>query len=200
MKQAPEPRGKESVELEAEPASTPEASAERPEALLDSLLERPSAPTKDGLRWSRGTKAGYELQLRDEGGAEGLRIVAPGGHLCVQIRLDPEGPRIEVFGAELHAHADEVVRLAGPRVEIEAEESITLRSGGTIRQQARGNVESEAFEHHLESTHGEIRLVANDDVALDGERIRLNSPPQIRPPHLTNRPRPPRDPRGGEDT
>jgi hypothetical protein len=168
----PAPAGDEIVERD-EPTST----------LLDSILE--AGP---GRRWAHETKAGYRVELSDEGGTEGLRIVAPGGHLCLKISLEASGPRIDVYGAELHAHAEDVVRLEGRRVEISGKDAVTLKSEGTIT--------SEAFEHHLESTHGEVRLVANDDVALDGERIRLNSPPQVRPGHLrTPRPRE----RPGED-
>lgn len=153
--------------------------------LLDALLE--SRPA-----WGHDTKAGYRVELHDEGGTEGIRLVAPGGHLCLRISLEASGPRIDVYGAQLHAHAEDLVRIEGQRVEIAGKESVTLTSEGTVR--------SDAFEHHIESTHGEVRLVANDDVALDGERIRLNSPPQVRPAHLrTPRRRggPGQEPEGG---
>jgi hypothetical protein len=138
-------------------------------------------------QWRRRTQDGYELSLREVDVGAGLQVVAPDGRLCVTIHLQPTGLRIELFGAELHAHARDRMHLRAAHVEIAAEESLTLSSGGTIHQRAAGEVRSEAFEHHLESTHGEITLVANDDVALDGERIRLNSPAPWLPPHLRKR-------------
>lgn len=177
----PDPRAEVVVDEASSDATTP-AIAPAP-TLLDSLLDERG-------EWSRQTRAGYRVEVREEGGTEGIRLVAPSGHLCLKITLEPSGPRIDVYGTELHAHAEDVVRIEGQRVEIAGKESVSVRSEGAVR--------SDAFEHHIESTHGEVRLVANDDVALDGERIRLNSPPQVRPPHL-RKPRPRTPPPGSED-
>jgi hypothetical protein len=144
--------------------------------LLQALLaEHPRATTRDGY--------GLELRGADDGPEE-LRLVAPNGRLVLTIVLAPEGPRVEVDAASLHVRASERVRFDADRIELAAREGIELVSGGEIRHRAAGTITSEAFEHHVEATHGEIRLHANDDVALEGERIRLNSPSAPLPPHL----------------
>jgi transcription elongation GreA/GreB family factor len=148
------------------------------------LLASAEAPAPSD--WQRRTSAGYTVRLRraDQGPDELLELVTPDGPLCLTIRLAKDGPCVEIHGAELHLHAEKRLRLEGERVEILAHTNLELRSDGAIQQHAAGAVTSAAFEHQLESTHGEIRLIANDDVAVEGERIRLNSPMTPLPKHL----------------
>lgn len=140
------------------------------------MLASAAAATADG--WRRRTSAGYTVRLRraDEGPDEVLELLTPDGPLCLTIHLAKDGPRVEIHCAELHLRADKRLRLEGEHVEVHARSSLELRSGGAVT--------STAFEHHIESTHGEIRLTANDDVAVEGERIRLNSSMAPPPKHL----------------
>ena len=162
----------------------PEASTSAPDGLLHTLLATASAPAPDG--WRRRTSAGYTVSLRraDQGPDEVLELLTPDGPLCLTIHLAKDGPRVEIHGAELHLHAEKRLRLEGEHVEVLAHSGLELRSGGAIHQSAAGTITSKAFEHDIESTHGEIRLTANDDVAVEGERIRLNSPMAPLPRHL----------------
>lgn len=163
------------------PAEAP-AEAAASDSLLHSLLaERPAVTS-----WERKTREGYvvELQGLGQGAPEQMRLVAPNGQLCLTIVLSPEGPRVEVAAASMSIRAQERLRLEAGRVEIVAHDALELSSGGTIHHKAAGLNTSEAHEHHIEATHGEIRLLANDDIALDGERIRLNSPTAPLPPHV----------------
>ncbi|MCA9649527.1 MAG: hypothetical protein H6712_27230 [Myxococcales bacterium] len=147
------------------------------------LLEQLLATQAEAVRWARRTDGGYTVELSG-GRPETLRLRDPSGTLCATLHLGPEGVRLEVKATEIHASASERVRLEGDVVELAARQTLALRSGGAIHQQADGPHHSTAFEHRLEATHGEVALRANDDVALDGERIRLNSPPVTVPAHL----------------
>ncbi len=175
----------------AAPDELDELDAAKPEPeLVDSsepLLEQLLAAQSTALRWRKQTEAGFSVELA-RGEPESLRLVAPNGTLCATIVLDPAGPRLEVRAAELHASASERVSISAERVEINASEALELRSGGSIRQRAAGEHRSEALAHRVEATHGEIELIANDDVALEGEHIRLNSPAIDTPAHLRKPP------------
>jgi len=162
----------------------PDAPADAADGLLHTLLA--SAETPAPAEWQRRSSAGYTVRLRraDQGPDEVLELLTPGGPLCLTIRLAKDGPAVEIHGAELHLRAEKRLRLESEHVELHARSSLELRSDGAIQQRAAGAVTSTAFEHQLESTHGEIRLTANDDVAVEGERIRLNSPMAPLPRHL----------------
>lgn len=160
---------------------------EAPGELLNTLL---SDADVEAAGWRRPTRTGYTVSLQGARSDEKLELLAPDGRLCLTIRLAPEGARVEVHGAELHLRGHERLRLEADRVELAARETLALHSDGAILQRAGGSVDSAALEHQFESTHGEIRMIANDDVALEGERIRLNSPAAPLPPQVRRRPAP----------
>ncbi len=163
-----------------------------PDTATDGLLHTLLASAEAGAAaeaattWQRRTSAGFTIRLRraDHGPDEVLELITPDGPLCLTIRLAKDGPAVEIHGAELHLHAQQRLRLEGEHVEVVAHKQLDLRSEGEIQQTAAGAVTSTAFEHQIEATLGEIRLTANDDVAVEGERIRLNSPMTPLPKHL----------------
>lgn len=184
-------RAEESTHTPELPAG-PEPAAD---GLLHTLLASAEATAKTGddakaEGWQRRTSAGYTVRLRradedvDKSTDEVLELITPDGPLCLTITLAKTGPTVEIHGAELHLRAEKRLRLESEQVEILAHSRLALRSDGAIEQTAAAAVTSTAFEHEINSTHGEIRLNANDDVAVEGERIRLNSPMTPLPKHL----------------
>ena len=84
--------------------------------------------------------------------------------------------------------SDGVLRLDCDRLEIQAPGGMSLRTGsleqeiaGDLRTRAGGVIESEAHAHRMHARRGDVALSANDDVTLDGERVRLNSPREATP-------------------
>jgi len=148
------------------------------------------APAGKKLARKRGG-TGRALALRDGGrvtlarskGGEALQVVSAGGEVRLEILLTPEGA---------------VLRLAGPRVSIEAPGTLSVRcesfevdaqrislgaSGDFALAAGRGLAlhagHDAAFSAQavtVEARRGELALRANDDVALNGERVLLNCP------------------------
>lgn len=126
-----------------------------------------SAPVRRTLRF------GYALEVVEGARADLLQLAAPDGRLCLTIRLDPAGPQVEVHGATLAVSAQKSLRLACESLEIEVETDISMRAGGTIQ--------TEGFSQVVRARRGDVHVVANDDVRIDGERVHLNSPYVYRP-------------------
>jgi hypothetical protein len=126
--------------------------------------------------------SGYSVESPDR--ARLLQIRAPDGRICLRITLLPTGPMVELSAASLAIAAEGDVRVDCQRLEIDAAKGVAIRSGGDITQVAGGNVElraegelsAEAFAQRFEARRGDIQMEANDDIFLDGERVRLNSP------------------------
>ena len=114
--------------------------------------------------------------LRYSGPDRSLELHAPDGRMCVLITLTPEGPRIELHATSLAVHTEHDLALHCRRFEIEAREGMALRTRGDLALSATGTLVTDALEQHHLAHRGDIRMRANDDVQLDGERIRLNSP------------------------
>lgn len=113
-----------------------------------------------------------------------IEIVAPGGGVCLSIRLDPAGPMVEVHAASLRVATEGELVLDCDRFEVNARTDISLISAGGIVQDAHGDVivradgeiasEAAGQQHHARL--GSVDIRANDDVMLEGERVKLNGP------------------------
>jgi hypothetical protein len=112
--------------------------------------------------------AGYKVVARREQRRDLLMVQAPDGRVCLKVLLLPEGPIVEVEGQALRLAAAGEIRLDCEELAINVRKDVALRAGGVI--------ESDARAQRLRARLGDIQLAANDDVSLDGERIRLNSP------------------------
>lgn len=89
-----------------------------------------------------------------------LRLTAPDGRVCLKITLLPEGPAVELSAVALAVATEGDVTVDCERFCVNARQEIV----------------TEAVAQHHRARLGGIDLVANDDVSLEGERIRLNAP------------------------
>ena len=118
--------------------------------------------------------SGYAVDVRTA--PEELVVRAPGGGICLRVLLTPEGPRVEIDAGSIALRSQGEISLAGSRIVLDGREGIALRSGADLAIEAEGSLRTTATEQLIEATKGDIHVEANDDVRVDGERIRLNSP------------------------
>lgn len=128
-------------------------------------------------------RSGYTLACNRENEDDVLSVIGQDGTVCLRMTLGKEGPVVEMRTRSFKLAATEELRLDCDRMEINANRQVSIRSAsleqsisGDIRMQAGGLIHSEAYAQRIEARLGDIELRANDDVALDGEQIRLNSP------------------------
>lgn len=135
---------------------------------------------KQSLRIELKT-SGRSLETGAEGDADLIELRDPEGRLELRLRVTPEGPVLEIDAAALRLCARDVT-VSCERFAIEADRSVALHSGGEIVQRAEGDLAAQSLGEvrvhgastELRATLGELRLHANDDVRIDGERVRLN--------------------------
>jgi uncharacterized protein (DUF2345 family) len=131
-------------------------------------------PTPEGVGRVR-LASGYEIDVADAEQRE-IRILAPGGATCVRITLSEAGPIVEVQAAQLAVHTAGKLDLSAGSLSLHATEDVEIRAGRNVSIVADAEIETVAFSQRIEATRGDVHLVANDDVRVDGERIRLNAP------------------------
>lgn len=119
--------------------------------------------------------SGYRVEAQTSR-EETVSIHAPDGRLCLKITLTEAGPLVELSSVALSIKAQSEIRLDCERLEINAQKQLELRSGDRLSLYAEGDLRSEAFSQRIIARRGDVAVKANDDVMLDGERIRLNSP------------------------
>lgn len=166
-----------SSEREAENEADAPAAPRAEGASLPSGGDEPSASVGPSL----ALRSGYSIQAIESPQANVVHLKAPDGRICVTIALRPEGPAVEVRAGSLAIVAEGDLRIDCGRLSIRAEEDLAIRAGRDMVVSAEGALTTEASSQHIKARLGEVRVQANDDVRLDGERIRLNSPPPARP-------------------
>lgn len=125
---------------------------------------------------SLALQAGYALDVSDGAGAQRLDVRAPDGKVCLSITIGPDGPRVELSAASLSISAQGAIELEGESVKLASRGNMVLKTGGDLIVEAEKAIEMSAFEAKIAATTGDLMLEANDDVRVDGERIRLNAP------------------------
>jgi len=89
------------------------------------------------------------------------------GEMELSIELGPDGPKLRVRAVDIELVAAKRLSMRCESFLLQAERSAELLVDGPIRM--RGE------DVYLEAPAGELALTANDDVAIRGERILLNS-------------------------
>jgi hypothetical protein len=114
------------------------------------------------------------LEIRRGRTEDDLRLVAPGGALTLSITVTDAGAVLRVEGAALLVQSSGAVAIDAASVTIRGRDAVTLVSGGDAHIVAAGHLNAEADSIGVHATVGDVEVRANDDVRLDGERVRMN--------------------------
>ena len=131
--------------------------------LQEKIKERPPGPARTTTTFENG----YRLLTDPRPGAPTLRLIDPAGSVRVVIRMTEAGAEIDLTGEAVNVVARQRLTLDAPEIDIKADRELRLRSNGDLDQSADRHL-------RLQTDRGDIHLAANDDVRLDGERVKLN--------------------------
>jgi hypothetical protein len=104
-----------------------------------------------------------------------LQLRAADGQVALSIEITPAGPRL-CFAGSVSVEVVGALALRADRIALDARDSLSLRTAGALDISAAGRADFTARAHRVVSTHGDVRLQANDDVRLNGERVLVNMP------------------------
>jgi len=128
-------------------------------------------------------KSGRQVHLSGGEDKELLVVRSPQGEIELSVRFTAAGPVLNFNAAAFNLQTPGEVKINCRRLQVNSTEAIELNSGGNMVQkisgekktQVRGKSFYEAHTVNIKSRRGNINAKANDDVCLDGERIKLNS-------------------------
>jgi hypothetical protein len=103
-----------------------------------------------------------------------LQIVGPDGQARFSLEITRDGPVLRFDRGGLTIRAAGPLAIDAEAVAIHGREGVAITSGGDALIAARGDLESRARIQNLTAVLGNVNIRANDDVKLDGERIRMN--------------------------
>lgn len=96
------------------------------------------------------------------------------GETAFTLRLTEHGPVLS-FDRGLTIETRETLGLVARRVDICGADGVSIRSGGDAAIDVSGELTTSAHTQHVSARVGNVNVKANDDVRLNGERIKLNS-------------------------
>ena len=103
-----------------------------------------------------------------------LQIVGADGRVSLSIHITPAGPVLRFEGSGLIVQTAGALEIDAQRVLIQGREGVAIASGGDAVIQVAGALSLQADAQQLTARLGDIEIRANDDVAVNGERIRMN--------------------------
>lgn len=129
--------------------------------------------------------SGRSVEVGVESGGDLLRVRARGGEVVLSVLLTDQGPVLRFAAADLDIQASGRVSIACETFKVQAKTDVHIEAGGGITERAAGDVvrvaggrtRQEARNIDLIAEPGTISVVANDDVDIKGERVRLNCEP-----------------------
>ena len=122
---------------------------------------------------SRVAMGNHWLVLQRTEGGGLLRVVGPDGAAPLEVAITPEGPVLHLR-AGLAIAADGPLSLTADAIELSGRRGVSITSDGGIEMRARGDLLVDAAAQSFTALAGDVALRANDDVRLNGERIKLN--------------------------
>lgn len=143
-------------------------------------LEFRSEDRKD--REKLAFKNGCKLVIDRRGIEESISLIGKSGNIEVTIEMTEKGSLIKFSGAQIQLRAKEKIEINSPNVEINAEKRIDIQTNGDFHQRIQGDfhqrIQGDAFRaarvQNIHADLGDVKIKANDDLRLDGERIKLN--------------------------
>ena len=118
--------------------------------------------------------AGQQLLLERGNSEDVILLSDQDGQVQLSIVVTPAGPVLKIEGLQLLIQASGSLAIDAEQVAIRGRKGVFIDSGSNVRLSAASDMELEASVNNIKATLGNVNILANDDVKLNGERIKLN--------------------------
>jgi hypothetical protein len=137
-------------------------------AIDPEILSEPAPSGEVALRGDR------RLVVVRDPAQDVVHLVNADGAIALSIQITERGPVLRFEGASLVLQAAGELVLDAGRLRLHGREGVALTTDGDAEVRAAGALTTEARLQHINASHGDVTVTANDDVKLAGERIRMN--------------------------
>jgi hypothetical protein len=103
-----------------------------------------------------------------------LKVVGSDGSVKLSVHITPAGPVLRFEGSGLMIETAGDLAIAAEQVSIHGREGVVITSGKDAHICVEGDLSLRAAAQNITAELGDVNVRANDDVMLDGERIRMN--------------------------
>jgi len=129
------------------------------------LIERTRPTTPDP-----GNDSGQGMEAEEDR----LQLQEADGTTYLTIRVGKGGTVLELGGGPVALNVEDDLSISSRRLRLHGREEVTITSDADVKVAAQENASIRAKRQEIVSTRGDLKARANDDVIIDGERIRMN--------------------------
>jgi len=122
---------------------------------------------------SHRLSTGGSLSIDADHGTDRLTLRSSTGEVQLTVLVTEDGPVLRFRAADLDIETKGRLRLDCSSFELRADEASYVIEGD-VKERIGGDLEVSANACSIQSRRGDVRVWANDDVRLNGERVRLN--------------------------
>jgi hypothetical protein len=116
----------------------------------------------------------HQLLVERTPSANVLRLLGKNGEVCLSIEVTQAGPVLRFEGAALKLEASGDLMIEAERLAFVGRSEVVLDSGGDLLVHAERDLHSKARIQNITADLGNVNVKANDDVRINGERVRVN--------------------------
>lgn len=117
----------------------------------------------------------HVLEVVKDGEQNVLRVLTPDRSAGLSITIDARGISLQVAGANVVLQTAGKLAIDAEELSLHGRKGVSITSDGDATLKATGDISSEARIQNIRARLGNVNVVANDDVKLNGERIKLNT-------------------------
>lgn len=135
------------------------------------VKERPAEPPKQEILQFKHNNS---LLISRGKVQDTVQVLHPSGEVQITIKMTEQGAVISLSGNTIEIEAKEKFIVQSPVIDLKASEEIKLTSEGDLHTNVKRDSFNTARIQHITADLGNVNIKANDDVRLDGERVKLN--------------------------
>ena len=138
--------------------------------------------TKNNPIYEKPLKRGHSLTVLNNNGSDVVQVRNSEGLSLFTIEITEQGTNLNIEAKNINLIAEDKLNLTGNEITIDSNNKTVLTSQGDYENKIEGNCKTEtkgkslnvAKTHTVKASLGDVKLQANDDIKLNGERVKLN--------------------------
>lgn len=132
--------------------------------------------------YEKPLKKGHSLAILEKNEKDVIQVRNAQGVVLFTIEVSNEGTNLNIEAENINIKANKSLQLSGETIDIKSKKKIFIKSEGDLNQYVKGNKVIETQGENIETAKtqcikaylGDVKLKANDDIKLNGERVKLN--------------------------
>ncbi len=138
--------------------------------------------TEENPIYEKPLKQGHSLTILDKNGSDVVQVRNAQGLTLFTIEITEQGTNLNIEAKNINLVAEDKLNLSANEVTIDSRKKTVLINRGDYENKIEGNCNIEtmgdslniAKTHLIKASLGDVKLQANDDIKLNGERVKLN--------------------------